>query len=278
MSVKSNFIFTGGKITQPIIFPDGTIQSTAVVGSGVQTWQGGTVPNNVVADNGGSVYSELSTTGYVYTEGYTGSGDYGVLYSNGLELADGSGYIRISTVGIRFPDGTTQTTAGGGGSFNGGTITNDIIFNNSEIIYKYFNNDSESWEIDGIISKNGNYYGKGIYFDWSLNPSNNQGGSFAVNVDGTLGGGSTGDYDDWSWSLTKTGFYISGNNYFAIGDSGVTFPDNTVQTTAITNTIINYDNSGLTQSGNMQRTDYPLEIVVNIGGTDFYVPARLVNP
>ena len=179
-----------------MVFPDGTIQSTAVVGSGVQTWQGGTVPNNVVADNGGSVYSELSTTGYVYTEGYTGSGDYGVLYSNGLELADGSGYIRISTAGIRFPDGTTQTTAGGGGGNppndpddfsqaynNNGNWTNEPIFNNLSVFTELHTQDIY---INGLLTSS-------LGFDGDNHP-----------------------YGD----------------YWSIGNDGVTFPDSTVQTTA----------------------------------------------
>mgnify|MGYP003332661149 CR=1 FL=1 len=34
MTVKQNFIFTGGKITRPLVFPDGTVQSTASTGGG----------------------------------------------------------------------------------------------------------------------------------------------------------------------------------------------------------------------------------------------------
>ena len=76
--------------------------------------------------------------------------------------------------------------------------------------------------------------------------------------------------------LLTSNLGFDGNNYpygdyWAISNDGVTYPDASIQTTAY---IPSVDNSGLSQSGNIAHSDYPLEITLIINGTSYAVPAR----
>ena len=74
------------------------------------------------------------------------------------------------------------------------------------------------------------------------------------------------------FEFNRFGFTSKNTDYLvSLNQDGLKFPNGTIQSSAfvysgITNTIFN---SGLTQSGSMQRTDYPKEIHIKINGQNF---------
>jgi len=192
--------------------------------------------------------SHVSNTGYVYTEGYNGPLEYGVLYSNGLELGGESGFVTLSTSGLRFADGTIQTTAAVAG-LPTDPETGDSILDNyvslrttldaqfvpekgfyGTVYLSDFSNENFngriSMDYSGIFS---NYDGngfqltnagiEGLYnydYPWSLT-SNGVGGGYGA---------------DSSFALTGAGVYFGPNNSISFTGGGITFADETVQSTA----------------------------------------------
>ena len=227
MSVKSNFIFTGGKITMPLVFPDGTIQSTAGGGGGGGSYlplTGGTLTGNVTANNAQFIASDGIVSEFGETQervfiNYDSitlnniNGDYNstIIGRGGMSMHDdNSGWnasynangfningqlifgeesgLVVSPTGITFPDETTQTTAAVDLSQGGSIYGNlDFKFPNSETTYFQFNSE------DGVL-----YIGGGL---------------------GVLDGG--GFSFDWGTPY-----------YWSFYDGVITFPDSSTQTTA----------------------------------------------
>jgi len=223
-----------------ITFPDGTTQSTAAA-----PFTGGDIVGPITMSDGGND-SEMSAS-FFGVELSADTTQYAELQYNSLTIGNAGSHMQVTPAGLTFPDSTVQTTAGltdapsdgsqyarqdgawsvvtgGGGSFNGGTITNPLTVLAAG---------TSSVEVNaaGIIASD-------------------------LTSGGSIGG--TFDYSGFSLFASTNSFNIypsyaetqdSSNGYYAViypngvqaGDAsvqtiissvGVTFPDNSVQTTA----------------------------------------------
>jgi len=168
---------------------------------------GGTLTGNLVINTGlGSEGHYETTEMYVTRTDATGTSAnaYGALYNGGLEIGDSAGnWAELTTAHLRFGDGTIQTTAGL--PLTGGTMTGNIAL-------------TTGGDLSNTISESNIY----ILDTNSANYANLTNDNLTFHSDS----GSADGADYGAGGFNIGGGLLVGTN------SGITFPDSSVQSTA----------------------------------------------
>jgi len=196
-------------IQGPIVW----VQGSSFSGGNVAT------PINLVD---GSSFTILET-GDFYTYDTT-SLAYGVIYQGGLQVGIDDVYAELSTNGLRFADGTLQTTAatgGGGGGLplSGGTMTGNIVFGTAGQYIGAGTFDTGKGGSNGLSLVCAVGYEFNWQAGWLRTTEQNSPTPRPLYLDSVAG-------------TTLRSWDYGNNTGIDISHYGITFPDNTTQSTA----------------------------------------------
>ena len=257
-----------------IQFPDSTIQTTAAT-PGIPD-----APNDgfaygrvngewgqVLSTSGGDVFSYLGVTNGIFkvNPDSTNYGDsYFQVEGDGMgntiaRIQDQNTLLSTSLTaqGITFPDGTTQTTAATGGSFNGGTITNPLIVSNSGS--QAYIQDYSVAVIDGVGAKTELIAGGIIFPDLSVQST--------AGIGDAPSDGSTYGRNNGAWSAVSSPAFATPSQARAFTSTNTTISPRNQLWAALSQDVVHVIGSAMTatnvgtisyiQAGQLSRVTRP---------------------